>query len=80
MEEIEELIKIGEAILKVGERIFATQKENLEELGKLRDELKTDEAKKLLDKTTMEIFEGLVTIEKENKSMKKQIIFLKKML
>lgn len=80
MEEIEELIKIGEAILKVGERIFATQKENLEELGKLRDELKTDEAKKLLDKTTMEIFEGLVTIEKENKSMKKQIIFFKKML
>lgn len=80
MEEIEELIKIGEATLKVGERIFARQKENLEELGKLRDEIKTDTAKKLLDKEIMEMFENLVAIEKANKSVKKQIIYLKRML
>lgn len=80
MEENKEVLKIGEANLKAGARIFQAQKDNLEELGKLRDEIKTDEVKKLLDKIIMEIFKSLIELEKVNKEMEKQLEISKKII
>ena len=80
MEENKEVLKIGEANLKVGVRLFEVQKDNLEELGKLRDEIKTDKARKLLDETLMDIFKTLIALEKANKEMEKQLEILKKII
>ncbi len=80
MEENKEVLKIGEANLKAGVRLFEVQKDNLEELGKLRDEIKTDKARKLLDETMMDIFKSLIDLEKANKGMRKQLEILKKII
>lgn len=80
MEENKEVLKIGKANLKVGVRLFQVQKDNLEELGKLRDEIKTDKARKLLDETLMDMFKSLIDLEKANKGMEKQVEILKKII